>query len=322
MWYHISCVKIAPEKYEMIKDLENEVMWMCINCKDKVQQYLSKEDTYLKKIEDLYGKINKLLVNQPPLALASPTKHTTTMTYADISRQNSYVRQERCNIPDLIIKPKKKQDSSRTRQDVYNKINPKKLKISVIKTKETEKGELIIKCNKTTDMEIIKKEAEKELKEYEVTTSKLRLPRIKIVNFDQDLNEAEIENSIIEQNLGHEEGKIKITYIKTNKQKKTTTVFMECYPDVFKKLMSQKKVFINWQRYTIYEDISIPRCYKCQDHYHKSGDCKNRQFCAYCAQNHDVKDCNETFIQCINCIEGNKKHGKNLSINHEASSIY
>ena len=223
------------------------------------------------------------------------------------------------NLPSLIIKPRSKQNSTKTRQDINKNINPVNLNVRVQSIKETKSGSVIIKCPTKEETEMLRKQVDRKLKDkYDVEHTKLRKPRIKIPGFKQDLSEEEIKNSIIAQNQFVQDNEhLKITYI----NKKTSTVFAECTPDLFTKFMQNKKIFIGWERYPIYEDLSIPRCGNCQGYYHKRTDCDKKKACAYCSGEHEKQNCPKTATKCTNCEMSNTKNNTKYNINHAADNI-
>lgn len=83
--------------------------------------------------------------------------------------------------------------------------------------------------------------------------------------------------------------------------------------------MSIKKVCIQWERYPIYEDIGIQRCFNCQEYYHKNNTCHNKTVCEYCSGDHNIKECNKRHKKCLNCENANKKFNLDYDINHGAS---
>ncbi|CAG9764810.1 unnamed protein product [Ceutorhynchus assimilis] len=114
---------------------------------------------------------------------------------------------------------------------------------------------------------------------------------------------------ILKKEAENEEDNIKITYIKRpEKLNALNTVFGECPPDVFRKLMTAKKVFIDWQRYSVVEDLGIPRCFNCQQYYHRMDTCPNTTVCEVCAGDHNIKDCLKLNKKCNNCQIANEKY--------------
>ncbi|KAG5867293.1 hypothetical protein JTB14_031761 [Gonioctena quinquepunctata] len=155
-------------------------------------------------------------------------------TYANVSitNDNHKLISKPINVPDLIIKPKIKQQSKITKQDIDNKIKLSELKIGVKKCIATKTGSVVIKCQSKTELEILENVVRDKLQdEYDIERSKLRKPRIKIPNFDQEMTLEEIEKSIINQNDLSDD--LKITYIKKGHTGKNI-VFGECSAAIFK----------------------------------------------------------------------------------------
>ena len=129
-------------------------------------------------------------------------------------------------------------------------------------------------------------------------------PVIRITGFRKQLTKEEIEISLKKQNCYiNEHDQLSVTFIKDHPQNHTKTVYAECSSELFHKLMYNKRVYIGWERYPVYEDISIPRCFNCQGFFHKSSQCKSRKVCPRCTEEHDIKDCqNLNTKKCQNCV--------------------
>lgn len=119
------------------------------------------------------------------------------------------------------------------------------------------------------------------------------------------------------QNKAEQEDDVKVTFVRTTNQSKT--IYAERSPMFFQKLMKSGKACIGWERFPVYEDISIPRCFNCQGFYHKSNQCKNRAVCLKCSGNHQSKDCQNNILKCINCEEANIKLRKTYDTTHQAN---
>lgn len=224
------------------------------------------------------------------------------------------------NIPNIIITPKNPQATEKTKNDLYENINLKNLKIGIKNTRPAKNGAIIIKCNDKKDIEVIKNEAENKLGNYDVHITKMRNPKFKIIGYSGDLDKQEIEECLREQNSFFEEqDELKITYLKQNNRNATVTVYGEASPILFQKLMINKKIFLQWNRYPIYEDIGIQRCFKCQEHYHKNTNCVNKTICEYCASEHIIQECPKLHKKCNNCINANGKYKLSYNTDHEAS---
>lgn len=225
------------------------------------------------------------------------------------------------NVPNLIIRPKNGQSVTKTKADIQNKLSPSDLNIGINNIRTTKNGSLVIKCPSRRDIDELKQAAENVFNdEYELVTTKMRKPRVKITGYiGKNKNEEEIVDYIRKQNLWiGDADELKITYIK-QKRNEESTIFAECSAGLFHKFMHNKKVFIEWQRYPVYEDLSITKCFKCQGFYHKNVTCNNKIICEHCAEEHDISECPKDVIKCNNCILANNKYKTNYCVSHKAS---
>lgn len=224
------------------------------------------------------------------------------------------------NIPSLIIIPKTKQHADTTKKDLQQNIKPADIKIGIKNTRSMKNGGLIVKCNNKNDVDKLRDEIANKLTEYEVQLSKMRKPRIKIVGYEGNLNSDDIEKCLREQNdFIHDVDDLNITYIKQNNKNHTQTIFGECSSTLFAKFCDAKKVYLQWQRIPVYEDIGIQRCFKCQGFFHKNTSCPNNIACVYCGGRHDIRECPKTTKKCNNCMEANSHYGQKYQVDHEAS---
>lgn len=320
-----NCGDLTSSEVKVMQLKERVMIFHCKKCKaldtlsllqsrikDKSDIISSKEEI----ISILKTQIDELKSKQNDFKL------TQNLTYSQITKQVSKNPDIHVNIPSLIIKPKKQQNPAKTKADITEKINPTQLKVAIKGTRDTANGNVIVKCINNNDLEVLRKEAESKLQEYDVQLTKLRRPRIKIIGYKGELDKDELNICLREQNKFIEDtDEMEITYIKRNKKNGLCTIYGECKPSLFHKFMAVKKIYIGWERYPIYEDLSINRCFKCQEHYHKSDKCPNKTVCEYCCEEHDIHECPKSQVKCYNCMKANDKYRTNYSINHTASDI-
>ncbi|KAG5869909.1 hypothetical protein JTB14_028400 [Gonioctena quinquepunctata] len=237
-------------------------------------------------------------------------------TYSEALQQssNTFSNISPPNAPDIIIKPKIPQDVEKTKNEIINTINPSDLKIGIRSLKSTKSGSVIIKCKNKTEFEILENEIKNKMENmYNIEASKMKKPRIKIPMFQQNLSKEEIETSIKQQNEALDE--IKVTFIKKGKNNKST-VYGECSPSTFRQLMRLNKVFIGWERYSVFEDLTVPRCFQCQEFYHKKQNCPNKLICPLCSEEHEQESCPKIKKVCANCVKSNDKYKLKNSVDH------
>lgn len=242
----------------------------------------------------------------------------TEKSYAGVTSKPA--AKNRFNVPNLIIRPKQIQAVAETKEDIIKKINPSELNIGIGGMRATGNGNIIIKCPTKREVEDLKKAAEGILQDkYEITTTTMMKPKIKIPGYEGNETEQQIEQIIRKQNEWiNDTDEINVTYVKKKKNKEST-ILAECSGAMFQKCMKYKKVHIGWNRCPIYEDLSITRCFKCQEFYHKNDKCRKNQVCEYCAGNHEIDVCEKAIKKCNNCLEANKKYKLSYCVSHATS---
>lgn len=315
-----ACGQLTTSEVRVLQLKERVLKFFCKKCRQYETYNLlgnlleTKNDLLTSKdeiIEMLKGEIK---------ALTEKLHHQKTpeITYADMLKQNSNQRQV-VNFPSLIIRPKNKQNCERSKKDVVSTINPAQLNIGIQKLIETKTGNLIIKCDTKQDIQKLKLAAEQELSaRYEIEETKLRNPRIKIKNFARYLSAEDVEVSMRKQNnFFEDEDMLKVTYIKKWKNG-TSDLFMECSPNLFHKIMRERKLYIDWERYYVYEDLSVLQCFKCYGFHHKNSKCTKNVICPTCGGAHKKSECENQIKKCINCISSNNKFKTKHDVDHTA----
>lgn len=311
-WYHIGCVGITPQQYKKISsDLRKVIIWVCPPCKMLLKQTMKNSclKTILEKVTKIKENVEKIsngtqeILTKPSYSNIVETKVTP-------------------NLPNIIIKPKQPQSLNKSKVDLETKIKPGSLGIRIKGRKELSDGKIVLKFPTLNDMEKLKTSAIQALsKDYEIIETSLRNPRVKIPGLKCVYSEAELERVIKTQNemIITENESFKVSFIKSFKAKGYKTAFAECSPRLFQILLQNKKIFIGWERYSIYEDISVLKCYKCQQFHHKSNVCTNRQACSRCGGEHEFKDCTSQAKKCTNCQISNEKYKTQHKIEHEGN---
>lgn len=220
----------------------------------------------LKQMEEIKTEIKSLMTEIKSLKNDTDqykTKGLENNLYAQVLKSGSgkHNEENKGSLPSLIIKPKQKQKSEKTKNDLRNQIQPSQLKIGIKNMRETKQGGMVIKCSEKEDIKLLKRAAEDCLgKDYNIELPKLNLPKIKIVGYSGDKSLEELEDIIKQQNkwIEHED-KLKINYIRKNKGKHTSTIYSECSPELYWKMMDHKKLFIGWESCTIYENLTVTK---------------------------------------------------------------
>lgn len=304
----ILCCKVNPE------DLLIKVVYLV-----KENESLKTERDLLMKLSDETSDKNMLLQEK----IAELQTKQRTITYAEITKTKVGLPNQNAiniNVPKVIIKPKNNKNRQEIKEDLHKVMNPAKLKIGIKTIKTTQDGTTYIECSGTNEAQRLITEASDKMKEYTISMTTLRKPKIKIIGCSPNADKMELENAIKEQNsFINENDEINITYVHTKQNK--STIFAECSPNLFAKIIYNKKLYIGWERYPVYEDLGISRCFKCQSYNHKSKNCTSKVACSFCSEEHDLQACPKQAKKCVNCTVSNKKHQHlNLKTDHEVTS--
>ena len=317
-WYHTSCVGISGSKYKKItSDITKIFIWMCPACKAKLKTLMQQHKQNKQLLEKVINIDTKIL----DLEKTIQSQNTSQATYAQVMISASKEHQRLPeNLPNILIKPKKTQSGQQTLLDVEEKIKPEQIGARVKSKRELSNGNIVLKFPSVADMKKVKSEANKALKDkYEIVETSLRNPKIKIPGITLNYSKEDFETQLRKQNsIFMDDEHFKITYIKNIEHKSTKTLYAECSPKLFHSLMASKRVYLGWQRYVVYKDMSVLKCYKCQLYHHKGNDCKNRIACGKCAGEHDIKQCQSETKECVNCKISNEKYGTEHNIAHKA----
>lgn len=240
-----------------------------------------------------------------------------------LNNESTDLNRKARSVPALMIKPKSIQDPKKTREEIERSIDPTQLKVGIRSVRTTKQGTMIVKCATKHEIDVLKEAAENSLKDiYEIETPRMRSPRIKIVGFTGEQTAEEIERCIRRQNdwiADHD--KLEVTFLKKIKKKNETVIFAECSPGLFNKMMRAKRLFIDWTRYPVYEDLTVTRCFNCQGFYHKSSGCNKKKTCSSCAGEHDSHDCESDLKKCRNCLTANSLYKTKYDVKHSADDL-
>ena len=240
-------------------------------------------------------------------------------TYADVLTPKPPVNSEQT----IVIKTKNKREAANTIKTMQESLNPSELNIGIKKVRSTKNGDIIIKCPTKEEGEKFKKAAMSKLSDKcTVETIVKRSTRLKITVVDENQNQdhKEIEECLRKQNKWIDTNdKLVVTYVKRMKNKNNLTIYLECSANLYHKAMSQKRVYLGWQRYPVYEDLSIQRCFTCQGFFHKNTGCSGPLVCVMCSEKHDVSECPGTRKRCKNCLLANQKFLTKYDPNHAAN---
>ena len=85
--------------------------------------------------------------------------------------------------------------------------------------------------------------------------------------------------------------------------------------------MRYKKLCIGWERFPVFEDLDVPRCFKCQGFFHRNNDCQNKIVCPNCNEEHEESACPKQRKCCANCVISNEKYKTKYNVEHSAKDV-
>ncbi|XP_046605058.1 uncharacterized protein LOC124297789 [Neodiprion virginianus] len=296
--FHNSCAKragTAGDKSKLQCCAEKKVMYepnesVVVGEDGKVDEKSAvwRENVILRKlVREMYSK-NQLVINK-------------------VRELEEMLKQE--TGPHPLVKPKHHEEGKRTRDKITSNVHSAKLGIWVKKISNARKGQVVISCEHTEDVEVLKKALEDKVgPQYSVIQQHLQKLKIKIVGISDEDNAEDLELTIRNQNhFIDKEEDFKITYIKYWPKIETSTAYAEVAPAVFTRIILDKRISVRWEKCRVFEDLDINRCFKCGGFNHMGSKCQNERACSSCGEDHDTRDCkNDKNKQCANCKRSNE----------------
>lgn len=223
--------------------------------------------------------------------------------------------------PAVVIKPKARQNSKKTMDDIANKID--KSQVRVCDTRNIREGGIVLRCNDKNDTMKVKNLVSENLgDDYEVILPPIKNPRARITNVNPTIPDNEIINELKANNEQIESMEMKLVTCISKKKRGATSndVIVEVDADAYAKLLNIGTLNLPWRECRIYEHIHLKRCFKCCGYSHISNQCSREQFCSKCAGKHKYAECRNNRTCCINCKSMNERFNLRLDTNHHAWS--
>lgn len=313
--FHAGCAKVKDSYYKFINDSKN-VYWFCDECikiiPSKLTQSVSTADT-----KTIQQKIEKLTLRTEEISETTKEclEHLSGKLFAYKSNNNNMSNWsdivKKKNNPLLVIKPKNSaQNSNETKKEITEKVNIENIDVAVRKLKHAGQGSIQIECEDENSLKRIQDVATASLADnYNVAISEFKRPNILIVGVDEKyLSSQEIFMDKLKskvKDVGDSEMRFIKKYIPKNK--KNFSVLVEVSAETFKYFMTQKRLYLGWDSYPIFEYVNVLRCFKCCRYGHKAEKCRNKEYvCPKCSGSHRSWECNSTNLCCTNCKHANQ----------------
>lgn len=263
----------------------------------------------VERIKDQLNMFNKKISE-----INSNETKSTDVSYADIVKKTK-------KLPVIIMPKETKQTSNVTIEEIKNKVSYKEVKVNGIT--KMRNGGIAINCDSQTESIKIKELVQRKIGEkYTLEVPATIKPRLKIMNIDQEMsNEEMIEDLKFKNGALNEAAIVVITKISRNnknKNKKCYDAIIEVEEDTYNVLLMMKMVVLGWHRYRVVENIPMTRCYKCCGFGHMAKDCRNKQACSKCGEEHKFSECKSSELKCTNCCVLKERLKIDINVNHEA----
>lgn len=267
--------------------------------------------------QKLTASERKLTANSVTLHNDIANRNTTKPTHASYANNDKGASVK----PVIIIKPKSKQTSKTTFEELSQKIN--RTDLNVCGTWNARDGAVVLCCqNPTETLKAKQIVVEKLGNSYDVILPKLKSPRVRITNIASDIPNDQIVNELKKHNeliTGMDLKLITVILRKLHSTQSNDAV-LEVNSETFNRLIEISMLNLPWRECHVIEHLHVKRCYKCCGYFHKSTECKQSQKCSRCAGSHKHSECKSKNICCTNCKDSNEKFKLNLSTTHHAWS--
>jgi hypothetical protein len=264
-------------------------------------------------------KIDKFVVDQK---VCQEISYSETLK-SNKSDSTKHVPVMNKNLP-LIVIPKNKQNTDKTKFDLNTKVNPIDLKIKNVVDRNN--GKILIETDTTENRDKIRNELEKTIQtDYDIKIPMDLKPCFEIVHMSNNFSESEIIMKLKKQNTFLEFSELKVVKIRkfTKFNKELTNAIIEVDKLCFPKIIEAEKLCIGWEKCKVFDAINVRRCNKCKGYNHKSSECKNQETCLKCHKDHKTSTCTEKeeLKECINCKKANEKFNVGVKIDHKTTSF-
>lgn len=314
-----NCPQCKEGKASMMK-IEEKIMDQIKRSYEKFEnEILSKLFIELKNIRVEFESSHKEILNKMQNEISSKLGTGDQKSYSTVASSGLQTTTNEV----LVIKPREKQESGKTKTELKQKIDPRELSIAVENMKEVKGGAVVINCCDKKTKEKIKEKVENELENYKVEEGLQKYPKIIIRGIEEEFiggTDQYIIDCIKEQNdLESNDIAVIKKFKQVGKRNHGNVILSVKNVALKEKICNEGKLNIGWRRCFVQEFFSVVRCFKCARYGHMAMKCENNTTCFKCSGNHKTSECESVFLKCINCREANIKFKKSLKVDHEAN---
>ncbi|GBP65860.1 Uncharacterized 50 kDa protein in type I retrotransposable element R1DM [Eumeta japonica] len=196
-----------------------------------------------------------------------------------------------------------------TKKVLKSAMDPTALQVQVSKVRKVGRAGVVVQTTSVKAADKIKKAVPPTLR---VTEPRSRRPLVALRNLSGDPSGEAVMTGLFEQNLRikHPEWPLerlvkncRVAFKKSRHERATTTVVLECEPELRDILVSLDRAYIGWEAVTVCDYIDVTCCRKCQQYGHPEAHCRSGEtVCARCGSTgHRAADCKAETTKCATC---------------------
>lgn len=280
------------------------------------QQQIEKQTTKHDFSASIESKLNDL---DKKISNSTATSNTNTVNNRIAKPTYAHIVNKASVKPAIVIKPKSKQSSKKTFEEISEKIN--KNDLNVCGTRNVRDGGVVLCCENSSETLKAKKIVNEKLgTNYEVILPKIKAPRVRISNIASDIPNDSIINELKKHNDEIKDFEMRLITVisRKNRSSLSNDAIIEMNSESFNKILDIAVLKLPWRECLVFEHLHVKRCYKCCGFFHKSTECKQSQKCSRCAGSHKYSECKNKKNCCVNCKQANEKFKTNLDTNHHS----
>ena len=223
----------------------------------------------------------------------------------------------------LILTPR---DSATNKEDLKQKVResiiPEDNIITGLHT--TSSNKVILKSGNSNSSAFESSIKGKLQTDFEIKVHRNDIRRLKLIRFhNHNYSHDEITNAIVSQNVFITDPSsvkvIKENNYRDNNEQSILIIQLDAVSHKF--ALDQGYLSIKWNKYKVFDALTVNRCYKCSKLGHISHKCSADDYtCPKCADTHKAEDCKSETYKCINCIDAIAKFSLDICSNHPSYS--
>ena len=210
------------------------------------------------------------------------------------------------------------------KEKVRESINPEENIITSLHTTHTNK--IILKSGNSDSAAFATSVKDKLENEFNILVHKNDTRQLKLIRFqNRDYSQEEIVNAIVSQNVFIDKQNSNVKIVKETKYRdddKFSILIIQLDPISHKRALDQGYISIKWQKYKVFDALTVTKCFKCSRIGHIAKSCKSETIvCPKCAEQHKADECQSTESKCINCLDAITKYNISICPKHPSYSL-